>query len=89
MAAINEWTPTEKRPLDALRAGQPHHPDELRKLLNDDMADRATLSVHFSNMRKKLKNRRWDIVCVWFRRRRFYQMLKHIPPVISRAQAAS
>lgn len=84
MAAINGWTPTEKRLLDALRDGQPHHPDELRALLNDDMADRATLSVHLCNMRKKLKDKRWDILCVWFRRRRFYQMIKHIPAAMQR-----
>ena len=47
-------TPTENRIYNALCDWRPHRAVSLANLLEDDLADPATLRVHIANLRRKL-----------------------------------
>ena len=48
------WRPIEERILTVLCDGLPHERDELLVCLNDPLSETSTLSVHLSNIRRKL-----------------------------------
>ena len=49
-----EFTPTEKRILQALADDRGHSKQELDRCLGDELAGYNTLSVHITNIRRKL-----------------------------------
>jgi hypothetical protein len=71
--------PTEKRLYDVLSDGEPHLVAELQKCLNDDMASLATLEVHISYLRTKVKPYGLGILRTRIRRGAHYQMVYFLP----------
>lgn len=76
MAADNgfDFTATERRLYNVLKDLQPHLPNDLRKLLNDDQACPETLLMHISNMRNKIEGKGLTIFTLRDRRVAYYQM---------------
>lgn len=58
------FTATEQRILYVLRDGLDHSKDELRGVLDDELAGPACLQNHIKNIRKRLRPKGQDIVCV-------------------------
>jgi hypothetical protein len=56
------YTATEQRILDILGDGLPHRHSELWTCLNDELATRHTLSMHLTNLRKKLGPKGYGIL---------------------------
>jgi DNA-binding CsgD family transcriptional regulator len=54
MAKSGAFTDTEKRILALLSDGMPHTRDEIRSVLNDNMATNSCLKSHISHIRDKL-----------------------------------
>lgn len=51
----SNFSPTELVILRLLQDGHPHRPDELKRVAGDDLMTAGALSVHVSNLRKKLR----------------------------------
>ena len=58
-----DFTPTQKRILEALSDGLAHPKAELATYLWDDQGAVSNVQVHISNMRKKLRDRGEYIIC--------------------------
>lgn len=61
---MNGWTPTEQRIWDLLKDGRSHHRDEVLACLGDTEADRNDLAQHLTRMRKRLRPKDKEIVCI-------------------------
>lgn len=68
-------TATEQRIYDRLSDGRMHHADDLLKLFDDDLAEKQTLIMHISNLRKKIAAQGRDIVCQ-VSGRNYYRMVR-------------
>lgn len=62
---MSEFTETQERMLAVLRDGMAHHRNELRECCPDNMTSDSCIRAHLSNIRKVLRRRGEDIVCVW------------------------
>lgn len=71
-----DFTPTQRRILDVLADGLPHTREELHGCLNDDLGTLSNLWAHVSNIRKVLRPRGEDIVCVYHLRRLCYRHVR-------------
>jgi DNA-binding response OmpR family regulator len=67
------FTLTERAILDLLADGVARPVDDVVKVLGDPYAERATLRVHISNMRKKIGHLRHEIVCEYRNQRTMYR----------------
>lgn len=74
----NEFTPTQTKILNLLADGKPHTKNEVRMTIGDEFTSDATLRMHISNIRIRLKNRCEDIVCRIDQRRAYYQHVRLI-----------
>lgn len=54
--------PTEQRILDLLSDGQRHTREEIKGLLDDELADMVTVRIHVSNLRKKIAAKGENVV---------------------------
>lgn len=59
----NGYTPIERKLLDMLSDGRPHHRAELHALAWDRQDRLQNMQIHISNLRKKLRPKGRDIVC--------------------------
>lgn len=75
-----EFTPTQLRLLAVLNDGLPHSRRELCNCVPNDMTSWATIKVHLSNIRKKIRPRGEDVLCVVRCRRIHYQLVRLLPP---------
>jgi DNA-binding response OmpR family regulator len=74
------FTPTEQRVLAVLADGEPHDKRQLMAAI-DELAEIATLRMHISNLRKKLRQRNETIHCVYRDRRYTYVHVRRLMPV--------
>jgi DNA-binding CsgD family transcriptional regulator len=58
------FTPTQRRILQVLADGEPHRPTELAAQLDDDMGPVSNVKPHLTAIRKLLRLRGEDILCV-------------------------
>lgn len=58
------FTPTQQRIMDLLSDGQPHGRTELHGCLRDSLSEVQTIENHISHLRKVLRPRGEDIICV-------------------------
>lgn len=79
MAFENDYTPTQKRILEALADGMPHSYAELLKCLNDDLGTLPLLVVHITNLRKKLPKGE-EIICQLAGYSRGYRHIRSLVP---------
>lgn len=79
-----DYTPTQRMLLEVLSDGLPHKRDDLRRLIDPDLCERATLRVHISHLRHHLRLDGQNILCVWHKRVWCYQQVKLINPSISK-----
>lgn len=76
-----DFTPTQYRILKVLSDGLDHKKGELKAVLDDEMAGDNALSVHLTYLRKRLRPRGEDIVCVARGHGRyFYRHVRLIAP---------
>lgn len=75
-ASSNGRTPTQIRILEMLADGLPHTFEELHTCLDDELASRPAVSMHISNLRKVLRPKGEDIVCVIRYHRSYYQHVR-------------
>lgn len=68
-------TPTEKRFLQLLSDGKPHHESELITCLHDELGNKATVRVHITSLRKKIIDKRLGIIAHRPNRRLHYQLV--------------
>lgn len=61
---MTEYTPVEACILERLADGMPHTAKELHGCLCDDLGDLSNVRAHLSRLRKKLRPRGEDIVCI-------------------------
>ena len=59
----NGFTPTENAMLRVLRDGMPHSREELHACLPDPLNELNRIQIHISNIRRKLRPIRENIVC--------------------------
>lgn len=71
-----QYTPTERRILDALADGMPHAQTALVSILNDDMTDRNTLHQHLYNLRKKMEEVGMGVQCVRVKGQAHYRLTR-------------
>lgn len=76
----NGYTPTQKIILKVLSDGQPHHKEELRSSMPDELCSIESLRVHITMLRKKLRPQKQDIICEIKNRRIFYRHVKLLFP---------
>lgn len=72
---MNGYTPTEKRILDLLRDGRPHHRKEVHACLEDDLSDISAIYPHMTRLRNKLQPSGQDILAVTTGRTTYYQQV--------------
>lgn len=65
------WTPTQQKLIDALADGLPKSPEELHAAIGGYGAVK-NIWAHLSAIRKKLRPRGQDIVCVYQKRKLHY-----------------
>jgi hypothetical protein len=58
------YTPTQRRMLRLLQDGLPHARAELKACLVDDLGNWNNVQVHISRLRKRLRPKGQDILCV-------------------------
>ena len=73
---MDEFTPIQRRMLEVLSDGLPHHPDDLWKCLQDELAPKVNIKVHIKALRYKLRLRGQDIVCETIHRRGHYRHVR-------------
>lgn len=73
---MNSFTPTQRRMMDVLADGEPHRQEELRLCLGDPLASVQNIRPHLSAMRKVLRRKREDVLCVWVDRCRCYRWVR-------------
>jgi len=56
------YTRTEKRLMDVLSDGMPHHKEELWACIDDELSGENTLRVHMTNLRNKLRPAGMDVL---------------------------
>ena len=69
------FTPTELRILEVLSDGKAHPRKELIEAI-DELAEKSTLKVHLSNLRKKLLNNGQNVLCTLVNRGICYQHVR-------------
>lgn len=69
-------TPTQQRFLDVLGDGLPHSRDQLRNCLPDPLGDYSNVQLHISYLRKKLRPRGQDILCVFHQKSFYYRWVR-------------
>ena len=74
------WTPTQARILEMLRDGMTHPPSEVLTCLEDPQGELATLYVHISTIRKKLRPVGLDILIRMVHSRSQYIMVRLLSP---------
>jgi DNA-binding CsgD family transcriptional regulator len=72
------FTPTEKRMLRVLSDGLPHSRDELQLCLWDNLGAVSNIRCHLTSIRRKLRPRGEDVLCVIHRSRPAYRHVKLI-----------
>jgi hypothetical protein len=65
MTTDTKFTPVESRMLDVLSDGMAHTGDELHACLWDTDGDRSNIRTHLANLRRKLRPKGHDIVCIY------------------------
>lgn len=61
---LNGYTPVERKLLDLLEDEAPHTKEELWDCLGgNDGKETSTLTVHITNLRKKLRTHGHDVTC--------------------------
>jgi hypothetical protein len=80
--AKGEFTLTQRILVEVLKDGQPHKRADLMEYLPDNLSSSGALRFHICNIRKILKTRGMDIVCVWHRKCWCYRMMRELydPP---------
>lgn len=73
MPYYNITSPVPRRILELLSDGLPHHRDELRLCLNDELAGIHSVHSHISYLRKVLRTIGEDIICEVVKRRYCYR----------------
>jgi len=71
-----QFTPTQQRIMDVLRDGEPHRREELWACLEDPLASIQNIRPHLTAMRKVLRPRGEDVLCVWVNRRFCYRWVR-------------
>lgn len=71
-----EFTPVQQRFVDVLRDGKPHTRKELILCLQDSEATWDNISVHMSAIRRVLRPRGLEVLCVFFKRQLGYQLVR-------------
>lgn len=72
----HRWTPTQQRMIDLLSDGMPHDRKELHRCLDDELAQLSAIQFHLSMIRRVLRPRGEDILCVLFDRKIHYQHIR-------------
>ena len=72
----NGLTNVQKKILEALSDGRPHTPQDLFKCLSDEMGSPATVAVHITGIRKKLRPKGQDISCETINRQAYYRHVR-------------
>jgi hypothetical protein len=62
--ATSAYTPTQRRMLRLLADGRPHPRAELKACLVDELGDWNNVQFHISRIRKRLRPKGQDILCV-------------------------
>jgi hypothetical protein len=73
-------TRTEQKIYDTLSDGLAHKFEEIYACLPNGKSKPTTVNVHLTKMRKKLRPRGLDIVCVFITRQRQYRMIRPLYP---------
>jgi DNA-binding response OmpR family regulator len=74
--SLFRWSKTEQKIYDTLCDGRVHKFEELYEHLTNGDCSRDAVSAHVGRMRKKLRPRGLDIVCVFRNRKTQYQMIR-------------
>lgn len=69
------FTPTQRRMLEVLADGQPHTKKELHACLVDELGPLSNVEFHISEIRRAIKPFGEDILCVFFKRKKGYQLV--------------
>lgn len=72
-------TATQRKILGLLSDGKPHPREQVRDCLPDYLSDYRALNTHLVNIRRNLRTKGEDIVCVFFQRRIYYQHVILLP----------
>jgi hypothetical protein len=70
---MSEWTPTQARMLKVLSDGMPHHRDELKACLHDELGSVSNIKAHLTAIRARLRRSGQDIVCQFHNGRYYYR----------------
>lgn len=73
---MEDLTPIQRKIVEVLSDGLPHHKEQLHECLNDDMGALSNVYAHITALRKILRPKGEDIVCVYDRRRGLYQHVR-------------
>ncbi len=70
-----KYTNVEQRILEVLADGERHHNKQLQDCLDDEYGEgkAKTIRVHMAHIRKKLRRKGHDIVCVFYYGKWYYQ----------------
>lgn len=85
----DKFTPTQQRIVDLLSDGKPHTRKELHGCLWDELASRSMIKYHLCHIRKVLRPRGEDILCLYLNRTYQYQHVKLIKPKTRRRPSVS
>jgi hypothetical protein len=72
----HRWTPTQQRIIDLLSDGMPHDRYEIFGCLDDNLSKLSAIWFHMSSIRRVVRPRGEDILCVLFDRKIHYQHVK-------------
>lgn len=83
-----EFTPIQQRMLTILADGQRHTYEELWQCLDDSLAPLSNIRAHLTCIRGKINPLGQNIICEWWRRKRYYRQIRLLipsPPVNSQS----
>jgi hypothetical protein len=69
-------TKTQVKMLEVLSDGQPHLLDEIKQCLPDELSSIRAVEPHLAQIRKYLRAKGEDILCVFVTRRRMYRHVR-------------
>ena len=69
-------TPTQTRMMEVLRDGMPHDREELHACLDDNLSALTAIQPHLTYIRKVIRIRGEDVLCVLHGRRIKYQHVR-------------
>lgn len=76
--SLDQLTATERRLYDLFSDGEPHTKDELLGCMSDNLTGTATMQVHLTNLRPKIRDRGLGILTQFIRGKVHYRMVQFI-----------